>query len=203
MMRTIAIGWLVLLFVLRAEGGAGQTIELDGVKFTSEHEGMRLITAWGEGSTRNPFVVVEEIIGPGAAILTIEDLGTNFGDDRSVHHGLGFRMVKVVRNRTSLPWPIFELELRETLDEFSDYGDGLSFGQATHEYLNFRSDRYTMIDAVEEPADAVRFSGAVVPPGETVSIEIAVTDYTPRRRFFLIQRRDAPLASLAPAIRAR
>ncbi|MEO1018489.1 MAG: hypothetical protein AAFY56_12475 [Pseudomonadota bacterium] len=175
-----------------------QEIQLGSVTFAAEHGGIQLIEASGEGSRTDPFVVVEEITDASRAILTIRNLASNFGNTRYVHSGMGFVLVKIVRNMTDEPWYGFEFELRERLDRVSDLHDGLSFGQATGEHRFFESSRYTTIDTRLEPLDVIRFSGDAVLPGEAVAFRVSVTDYSPQAEFFLLQRRDSPLSNDRP-----
>jgi hypothetical protein len=189
-----------LLAALAATPAAGaDRIVLDGVVFAAEHGGLRLLDGWGRGSRDDPFVLVEEITADGAAVLTIRHPATRFGRPVPGGVGVGFVLKKIVTNRTDRPWTIFEMELRQRLVEPSDYWDGLSFHQAGDRTPYVTSDRFGAVDLADEPADRLAFSAATIAPGETVTVQVAVTDHSPVSPFFLIQRRDAPLAGLAPA----
>ena len=48
----------------------------------------------------------------------------------------------------------------------------------------------------DEPLDTVVFSDGLVQPGEVVTVTAAITDYTPQDEFFLLQRRESPIAAL-------
>ena len=91
-------------------------------------------------------------------------------------------------------------ELREHLEQPSTYEDGLSFGQANWAKRSFGADRFATVSTTDEPLDAVVFSDGIVPAGETVTVTAMITDYTPLQEFFLLQRREAPVAAL-PALR--
>ena len=186
----------LLLVVAITSASRADTIVLDGVAFSAEHDGLRLVDGWGRGSRGDPFVLVEEITGDGAAILTVRDLATRFGQRAFIGTGMGFVLEKVVTNRTRRPWRIFEMELREALDQPSDYFDGLSFAQAGNRELDVASDRFARVDLHDEPADRLAFSGTTIAPGETVTVRVSVTDHSPIAAFYLIQRRDAPLAAI-------
>jgi hypothetical protein len=177
---------------------AADRIVLDGVVFAAEHGGLRLVDGWGRGSRDEPFVLVEEITADGAAVLTVREAATRFGRPVAGGIGVGFVLKKIVTNRTAQPWTIFEMELRQDLVAPSDYWDGLSFHQAGDRTPYVTSDRFGVVDLADEPADRLAFSAATVAPGETVVVQVAVTDHSPVSPFFLIQRRDAPLAGLAP-----
>jgi len=188
-----------LLVALAAAPAAGaDRIVLDGVVFAAEHGGLRLVDGWGRGSRDDPFVLIEEITTDGAAILTVRHPATRFGRSVAGGIGIGFVLKKIVTNRTERPWTLFEMELRQRLVEPSDYWDGLSFHQAGNRAAYVSSDRFGIVDLADEPADRLAFSAATIAPGETVTVQIAITDHSPVSPFFLIQRRDAPLAGRAP-----
>jgi hypothetical protein len=50
----------------------------------------------------------------------------------------------------------------------------------------------------DEPYDAVVFSDGLVEPGDRVTVTATITDYTPVDEFFLLQRRESPIAALGP-----
>ena len=192
---------ITLLLALWAGPAAGaDRIVLDGVTFAAEHGGLRLVDGWGRGSREDPFVLVEEITGHGAAVLTVRDPTTRFGRPATGQVGIGFVLKKIVTNRTARPWTIFAMELRQELVVPSDYFDGLSFHQSGERGAYVFSDRFSAVDLTDEPADRLAFSRAVIEPGETVTVQVAVTDHSPVSPFFLIQRRDAPLAGVAPTV---
>ncbi len=171
-------------------------VSLDGLTFSDELGGFDIVKASGSGSLADPFVLTEEFTGEGPAILVIRGMTHRFGNRIRSHHDVGFALTKIVRNRTKRPWSLFNLELREFLDQASPFGDGLSFGQASEAGRPFRSDRFTETLETTEPFDGVQFFGGVVQPGETVAVSVVVTDTTPRWEFYLLQSEDSPLAAL-------
>jgi hypothetical protein len=173
-------------------------VSLQGLTFSDESGGLRIVEARGRGSLEDPFVLVEEITSDGPAILTIRGMSHRFGNRIRSHHEIGFALVKVVRNRTAQPWTMFNLELREFLDSHSPFGDGLSFGQASEAGRPFRSDRFAESVETREPYDGVQFVDGLVAPGETATVSVVVTDTTPRWEFFLLQTQDSPLARRDP-----
>ena len=202
------IRWLGALVVgsgLTAAGSAGaEPITLDGLTFSDELGGVRLEHGWGSGSLDDPFVLVEEITSDGPAILIVRGMTHRFGNRIRSHHEVGFALTKLVRNGTAQAWSLFNLELRELFDHPSPFGDGLSFGQASDAGRPFRSDRFTDHLETREPFDGVQFFGGLVEPGETVALTVVITDTTPRWEFYLLQKRDSPLAgSPRPEDRAR
>jgi hypothetical protein len=189
---TVVVGlWLV------AAGGAGaEPITLHGLTFSDELGGVRLERGWGSGSLDDPFVLVEEITSDGPAILIVRGMTHRFGNRIRSHHEVGFALTKLVRNGTAEAWSLFNLELREFFDHPSPFGDGLSFAQASDAGRPFGSDRFTDHVETREPFDGVQFFGGLVEPGETVTFSVVVTDTTPRWEFYLVQKRDSPIAGL-------
>jgi hypothetical protein len=173
-------------------------VSLQGLTFSDELGGMRIVEARGRGSLDDPFVLVEDITSDGPAILTIRGMTHRFGNRIRSHHEVGFALIKVVRNRTTQPWSMFNLELREFLDYHSPFGDGLSFGQASDAGRPFRSDRFAESVETREPYDGVQFVDGLVAPGESATVSVVVTDTTPRWEFFLLQTQDSPLAGREP-----
>ncbi len=171
-------------------------VQLDGLTFSDELGGFDIVKASGSGSLEDPFVLVENITGDGPSILIIRGMSHAFGNRIRSHHEVGFALTKIVRNRTKRPWSVFNLELREFMDQSSPFGDGLSFGQASEAGRPFRSDRFAEVLETTEPYDGVQFGGGVVEPGETVAVSVVITDTTPTWEFFLLQTEDSPLAAL-------
>jgi hypothetical protein len=173
-----------------------EPVSLDGLTFSDELGGFQIVKASGSGSLEDPFVVIEDLTADGPAILTIRGMSHRFGNRIRSHHDVGFALTKIVRNRTKHAWSLFNLELREFLDRASPFGDGLSFGQASEAGRPFRSDRFTETLETTEPFDGVQFFGGVVEPGESVSVNVVITDTTPAWQFYLLQTEDSPLAAL-------
>ncbi len=172
--------------------------EVAGLVFSDEEGGVVLRAAWGTGTPEDPITLVEDITDDGPAVITVRGMRAAFGNRAVPGQGVGFVLVKIVRNLTSRPWHSFEMELREIATRPSTFEDGLSFGQALGAARVFASDRFTELAQTDEPLDAVVFSGATVLPGETVTVRVLVTDFSPTYQFYILQRRDAPLAGLAP-----
>lgn len=157
---------------------------------------MVLREAFGSGTPEDPITLVEEITDDGAAVVTVRGMRSAFGNRAAPGHGVGFVLVKIVRNLTSRPWHSFEMELREIKGRTSPFEDGLSFGQAMGGERIFGSDRFEAMQQTDEPIDSVVFSGATIQPGESVTVRVVVTDFSPNFQFYLLQRREAPLAAL-------
>ena len=191
----VAAGACALLLAAEA---AAAPVSLEGLTFSDELGGVVLLDGWGTGTLEDPFVLVEAITGTGPAVLVVRGATWRFGNRIRSHHEIGFALTKIVRNQTELPWPEFNLELREFQDTSSPFGDGLSFGQATEAGRPFSSDRFAGNDDIAEPYDGLTFYEGLVQPGEQVTFHFVITDTTPRFEFFLLQRRDSPLALILP-----
>ncbi len=184
---------LVLTLAIEKPATAGE-LALAGLTFSDELGGVRLIEGWGSGTLEDPIVLVEEIVSQGPAVLVIRGMGARFGNRIQSQHDIGFAVTKIVRNATDQPWTLFNLELRELFGQESSFGDGLSFGQATEAGRPFTSDVFAANIETREPYDGVQFYDGVVNPGESVVLRFVITDTTPRWKFYLMQKRDSPLA---------
>ena len=187
---------LVMAFYLTAFSAMAKDIVLGGIRFSDEDASIVLHDGWGTGTREDPFTLVEDLLSDDNAVLTITGLRREFGNKSGLSQPVGFTLKKIVRNLTERPWHIFEMEVRELRNRASSYEDGLSFAQASGDKRLYFSDRYPEIWQTDEPLDAVTFSGATIHPGETVQLVVTITDFSPNYRFFLIQRRQSPLAEL-------
>ena len=193
-----ALGILAALALLTPHELSARPITLAGLTFSDELGGVVLHDGWGSGTSADPFVLVEEIRDDGPAILVIRGMRARLGDAPDARFQLGFTLRKIVTNATARSWHVFELELREQRERTSTYEDGLSFGQATQLQRSFRADRFANVQMQDEPYDAVVFSDGLVEPGDRVTVTATITDYTPVDEFFLLQRRESPIAALGP-----
>ena len=165
------------------------------VTFAIAGDTATVLQTTGSGSLDDPFVVVERISGTEPVVLEVHGLSPPFGNRVRTHHLTGFALHKVVINDTDEIWSGYQIELQERLGENSPYGDGLSFGQLPGSGpRGLASDGYRDARAIDEPLDGVVFSQGMVRPGEQVVFRMVITDTTPQSRFFLIQRRERPLA---------
>lgn len=192
-MRGLAgLSLLLLTSAPIADAGAG-SFTREGLTFSDELGGFRLMQVSGTGSLEDPFVVIEEIDGQGPAILLITGLTNEFGNRAGTRHLTGFAMVKVVVNAGLDPWHEFRMELRETELYASPYGDGLSFAQAAAD-RPVTSDVFRTVRAIDEPFDGLAFDDGQVAPGGSVAFRFLITDESPAPRILLIQELAPPLA---------
>lgn len=182
---------------LASERARAEPVTLSGITFSDELGGVVIHAGRGSGSREDPFVLVEDITEDGPAVLVVRGLRQQARAAEGAFQRTGFSLTKIVTNRTTRGWHAFEMELREDLAKPSTYGDGLSFAQFHLAQRSFRADRYAHVSMMDEPIDAVVFSDGHVAPGETVTVSVIVTDFTPRDAFYLLQRRDSPTARLS------
>lgn len=192
------IGWLATVLVVISSAVLAEPVTLQGVTFSDELGGVVITGGYGRGTRDDPFVIIEDIFDEGPAVLVIKGLDRHFGNRAGTSHVAGFTLVKKATNRTTKDWYGFEMELRELSERTSHYGDGLSFGQALGDSRTYAADRFTQAYQTDEPLDAVIFYDGLVRPGETVTMRVVITDFSPSRFFYLLQRRNAPLADYRP-----
>ncbi|MEO1016954.1 MAG: hypothetical protein AAFY56_04595 [Pseudomonadota bacterium] len=185
---------LAMVFGFIAVDCAAEPVTLQGVTFSDELGGIEITGGYGSGTRDDPFVIVEDIFDEGPAILVVHGLDRHFGNYTGSSHVAGFTLVKTATNRTTKDWYGFEMELRERTERTSNYGDGLSFGQAIGDARVYAADRFAEVYQTDEPLDAVIFYDGLVRPGESVTMRVVITDFSPSRLFYLLQRRNAPLA---------
>jgi hypothetical protein len=191
-----AIGCLLL--ALPCGVARAGSMSAGGLTFSDELGGFTLLDVSGTGTIADPFVVVEEITGPQEAVLVIRGLSAAFGNRVGTLHLAGFALRKIVVNRTDSDWNLFEMELRERLDQHSTYGDGLSFGQASSVGRPFTSSVFAANNEIDEPYDSVAFRDGVVHQGDTVTFSLIITDTSPVSPFLLLQQPTRVVAQ-APA----
>lgn len=172
-----------------------ETSEPPGVTFMIAGDQATVLQTSGSGTLDDPFVVVERISGTEPVVLEVHGLSPPFGNRVRTHHLTGFALHKVVINDTTEIWSGYQIELQEELGQNSPYGDGLSFGQLPGMGpRGLASDGYRDARAIDEPLDGVVFSQGMVRPGEQVVFRMVITDTTPQSPFYLIQRRERPVA---------
>ena len=159
---------------------------------------MRLLSGSGSGTMEDPFVIREEILQEGDAVLHIRVENPDFGSRVGTLHAVGFVLHKQVVNSTERAWDYFAMELEFKVGQGSDYFDGLSFGQSTKVNRPFGSNVFSAVEDVTEPRDMVRFSQGQAAPGELAEFQIAITHTGPMPHFYLVQHLRHPFANLEP-----
>ena len=185
---------LALAAIVLCQAAEARPFSVEGLLFSDESGGLTILGVSGSGTIDDPFVVIEEITGPTAAVLVVRGFSGRFGNRIGTYHAVGFALRKVVTNRTRFSWPYVDFELQEKLGVSSDTYDGLSFGQGASSGRPFYSDRFHTVDEIDEPIDYISFQDGMLGPGETAIFNVVVTDTTPVPVFFLIQRPNRPYA---------
>ena len=179
------------------ESAQADTYTAAGLSFSDELGGFRLISASGAGTIANPIVVVEEITQVGPAVLVVRGAQLIQHQGQTTMTYIRLAVIKIVINGSGRVWAGFDLELQETLNQPSPYGDGLSFDQlGSFAGIRFLSESFTTARRVNEPYDRVQFHGGAVDPGESVRFNFYITDPTPKLEFFLLQEPQLLLADL-------
>lgn len=189
--------WIVLS-ALAATAAEARPFTLEGLTFSDELGDFEILAASGTGTLADPFVIVEEVTGP-EPVLVIGGLTASFANRVGSHHLTGFALRKVTVNRTDFIWMSYNIELRQSDDAHSPYGDGLSFGQASDIGRPFVSSVFLSSQITDEPTDTVVFTDGRVEPGENAAFDMIITDTSPVPRFLLLQAPDRPVAWLPPA----
>lgn len=172
-------------------------ITQNGLAFSDEGGGFTLKGVSGSGTLDDPFVVVEEVVGPREAVLTIRGL-KEVGNRIGSHHIAGIAMTKIVVNRSEDVWQNYQLELREVPTRHSPYEDGLSFAQNTVMAGAFTASSFPNLQRLDEPQDTLGFSGKSVSPGESAEFSFLITDMSPIGKFYLYQQPLQPVSEAVP-----
>jgi hypothetical protein len=179
---------------LAAGGTVADTWTIGGISFSDGPGGARLLAASGTGTRDDPIVLVEEIIGPGPAVLEIHNGRTGHLDVSPATGFLTLSVVKIIVNRGPWRWTGFDLELMTGPDQPSVYADGLSFDQPQTFQRLARADRFLQTVQEDEPFDRIRFDGGQVDPAEYLRLDFDIVDVNGTAVFYLVQR---PLILLA------
>jgi hypothetical protein len=190
----LAHGVAAVAPLLLAAGGTAETLTIGGMSFSDRPGGARLLAASGTGTREDPIVLVEEIIGPGPAVLEIQNGRTGHLEVSPATGFLTLSVVKFVVNRGPWRWTGFDLELMTGPDQPSVYTDGLSFDQPQTFQRLARADRFLQTVQEDEPFDRIRFDGGQVDPADYLRLDFDIVDVNGTALFYLVQR---PLILLA------
>ena len=167
---------------------AAATWTTGGLSFSDAPGGARLLAASGAGTRADPIVLVEEIIGPGPAVLEIRNGRTGHLRVSPATGFLTLSVVKIIVNRGPWRWAGFDLELMSAPNQPSVYSDGLSFDQPQTMRRSARADRFVQTVQEDEPFDRIRFDGGQVEPGEYLRLDFDIVDVNGTAVFYLAQR---------------
>jgi hypothetical protein len=190
--------------VLLAGGSvAAETLTAGGLSFSDEPGGARLLAASGAGTRHDPIVLIEEIVGPGPAVLEIRNDRTGHLDVSPAIGFLTLSVVNVIVNRGPWRWAGFDLELLTGPDQPSVYTDGLSFDQPRTFQRIAKADRFQQAVQEDEPFDRIRFDAGQVDPAEYLRLDFDLMDVNGTAIFYLVQRPIILLAWDLPPSSAR
>jgi hypothetical protein len=183
------------LGLLWAAPAMATEITQEGLSFSDEGGGFALKSVTGRGTLDDPYVVVEEVVGPRQAVLVIRGL-KQVGNRIGTHHIAGIAINKVVVNRSADIWQNYQMELRELTTRHSPYEDGLSFAQNTVLAGAFTASSFPNLQRFDEPQDTLGFSGSAVSPGGSAQFSFLITDMSPVEKFYLFQEPLQPVSEL-------
>jgi len=198
--RTALIAIGALLTLLLPSGSEAEPMRVNGITFSDELGGFEITGVSGSGTKSDPFVVRENIDTVSTdVVLVIKDIDPNIGNLVGTHHAFAFVLTKVVTNKTPRAWTRFALELREVLETYSPYGDGLSFGQASTAGRPYVSREFTTSNETEEPYDQLEFTGGRIEPGASATMTFVISDASPEAIFYLLQQPGQVIAEIPGA----
>jgi hypothetical protein len=181
----------------RTAPAAAVVLEVQGLSFSDEKGGFRLLSVTGSGTPQDPITVTEDVTGPQSPVLVIRGFSNDFGNLTGSFHTAGFAMRKIIINHTDKTWRSYRIELREVETRTSNYEDGLSFGQSAAIADSYtQSPQYPDAKRVYEPEDSITFGGGSIPPGGTVMLQFVITDMSPVHLFYLFQEPLEPISQL-------
>jgi hypothetical protein len=185
--RSVYLAGLLSICLLGGSASA-ETWTAGGLSFSDAPGGARLLSASGSGAADDPIVLIEEIAGPGPAILEVRNGRTGHLEVSPAIGFLALSVIKIVVNRSPWRWSGFDLELRTASGEPSVYADGLSFDQPQTLRRLAKADRFEQTVQEDEPFDRIRFEGGRVDPAEYLRLDFDLVDINGTGTFYLVQR---------------
>ena len=156
--------------------------------FSDELGGFAIRAIAGKGSRASPIIIEQEFYSASPVTLTVRAAAVaDTVDDVGNLATSALFFTLVTLNASGQSWIEFEFELQEILNHPSEFGDGLSFDQRRENVDNIHSTAFKRYSRDFEPYDRLRFSEGKVDPRETAEFEFALTDFTPRWTFYIVQ----------------
>ena len=189
------LGSIVALFCLFASAEAqAQVVGDDGLwlagaySFSDELGGFHIIGVRGMGTKADPIVVSQELLSATPVTLVIRTTRPIRPFESPIYYANGILHLRIeVLNGSEQGWVEFEFELQELLGQASVFGDGLSFDQRTTDKSNISSDSFIEFSRDFEPYDKLMFRNGKIDPRRTAVFGFLITDFTPKRQFYLVQ----------------
>lgn len=161
--------------------------------YSDEMGGFHILSVRGTGSREDPVEIAQEFETAGSSMLVIraeKPIRLHSSNPEFANGMIHMRIVAV--NNSGVPWIGFEFELQEQIGEPSTFGDGLSFDQRRTDGPGLTSSTFRKYARDFEPYDRIYFTDGVVDPLQTGAFELFITDFTPKRTFYLKQDPQAP-----------
>ncbi|RFC68977.1 MULTISPECIES: hypothetical protein [Mesorhizobium] len=156
--------------------------------FSDELGGFTITGVGGLGTRENPIVVEEELNSSSPVTLVVRTVFPTVDDPAVGNLATSALHIKLlIRNGSGQAWVEFEFELQEILHQPSIFSDGLSFDQRRDDSDIIRSTRFAHFSRDFEPYDRLRFTEGKVDPKERADFSFALTDFTPRWTFYIVQ----------------
>lgn len=154
--------------------------------FSDELGGFSIVEIHGIGTRDDPVHIVQRFGTAGPATLVIRATRpiNPYGRPPDYSNGTIY-IVLDVTNDSGVAWIGFELELQETFEEPSVFGDGLSFDQRRFDRDTARSDAFANARYDFEPYDRLLFEDGFLDPHRTAEFRFLITDPTPAQTFYV------------------
>lgn len=184
---------ITLTAALLPETAACNSFTVNGVTFSDELGGFVLERVEGQGTIKDPFVVVERMTSLDGGTLLFRAPAA-FGNRIGTVDRIGFALIKVIENGTGHQWTSFELELQSKLGKPSDHTDELSFGQGSDAGRPFTAVGFARVTLIDEPFDRIDYDDGNIPPGEFTVLKLVISQPSFIKQAYLAQRPAAPVA---------
>ncbi|MCO5063093.1 MAG: hypothetical protein M9924_01625 [Rhizobiaceae bacterium] len=156
--------------------------------FSDEMGGFTIRGISGAGTREDPIVVDEELQSSSPVTMVIRSSGASLPDSVAGNLATSALHLRLsIRNTSGQPWIEFEFELQEILHRPSIFSDGLSFDQRQDNTDFIGSTGFVRFSRDFEPYDRLRFTEGKVDPNASAAFSFALTDFTPRWTFYLVQ----------------
>jgi hypothetical protein len=163
--------------------------------FSDELGGFRITGASGLGTRADPLIIKEELFSASPVTMVIRATTPIRAFDVSGLYANGFVHMRIeILNNSGQGWVEFAFELEETYRQPSVFGDGLSFDQRRGDSANISSDSFRHFSRDFEPYDRLLYQEGKVDPLEVAGFSFFITDFTPKRQFYLVQDPRIPFS---------
>lgn len=154
--------------------------------FSDEMGGFTIRSITGKGSREDPIVIEEELNSASPVTMVVRTEGGALDPEGNLATSALYLRI-VTLNASGQAWIEFEFELQEILHRASIFSDGLSFDQRRENSDRITSSAFDQFRRDFEPYDKLRFIEGKVDPRETAEFNFALTDFTPRWQFYIVQ----------------